>query len=100
MHLAYHSRKSSTAPPFPRVAKMPGLRRSQLKVIGLVGFVFLILLHFITKPNGRHAPYKEYIPSGHPPVVVLTVLDEAKHSSTYLEAVKENRIQYAEKHGM
>ena len=100
MHLAYYSRKASSAPPFPRGAKMPGLRRSRLKVIALAGFALLTLLYLVTKPNGRHTPYKEYKPSGRPPVVVLSVLDEAKYSSTYLEAIKENRIQYAEKHGM
>jgi mannan polymerase II complex MNN11 subunit len=29
----------------------------------------------------------------------VTVLDESKYSKAYLETVKENRIQYAEKHG-
>ena len=79
---------------------MPGLRRSRLKVLALAGFAFLTLFYLLTKPNGRHTPYKAHTPSGHPPVVILTVLDEAKYSSTYLEAIKDNRIQYAEKHGM
>jgi mannan polymerase II complex MNN11 subunit len=32
-------------------------------------------------------------------VVLVTVLDESKYSKAYLETVKQNRLQYAEKHG-
>jgi mannan polymerase II complex MNN11 subunit len=33
-------------------------------------------------------------------VVLVTVLDESKYSPAYLETVKENRLLYAERHGM
>ena len=32
--------------------------------------------------------------------VLVTVLDASKYSGVYLETVKQNRLQYAEKHGM
>lgn len=41
----------------------------------------------------------ERIPSGTPPVVILTVLDEEGYSKEYIKNVKENRIEYARKHG-
>lgn len=43
---------------------------------------------------------KEYVPSGNPPAVLVTVLDESHYNREYLEEIKENRIQYAAKHGM
>ena len=39
------------------------------------------------------------IPSGTPPVVVVTVLDPDNYSKEYIDNVKENRIEYARKHG-
>jgi mannan polymerase II complex MNN11 subunit len=33
-------------------------------------------------------------------VVLVTVLDEKKYGKGYLQTIVENRIQYAEKHGM
>jgi mannan polymerase II complex MNN11 subunit len=39
------------------------------------------------------------IPSGTPPVVIVTVLDPDHYSKAYLESIKENRIEYAKKHG-
>jgi len=31
---------------------------------------------------------------------MVTVLDEGKYGTAYLKMVQENRIQYAQKHGM
>jgi mannan polymerase II complex MNN11 subunit len=39
------------------------------------------------------------VPKGNPPVVVVTVLDYSKYSNAYLQTVRDNRIQYAQKHG-
>jgi len=39
------------------------------------------------------------VPSGTPSVVIVTVLDTQKNSKSYLAGVKENRIDYAAKHG-
>jgi len=101
MHFAYPPRKSSNPPPYLRAAKLPGftgLRRSRLKVIGAIGFAFLVLIYILTRP-GHHRMYKSYAPTGNPPVVLVTVLDEMKYDKPYLDLIKENRIQYAEKHG-
>lgn len=41
----------------------------------------------------------EGIPSGTPPVVIVTVLDPDNYNKEYLQNIKENRIEYARKHG-
>jgi mannan polymerase II complex MNN11 subunit len=41
----------------------------------------------------------ERIPSGTPPVVIVTVLDPESYSNDYINNIKENRIEYAKKHG-
>jgi len=101
MHFALPPRKTSQPPPYlPRSTRLPGLRRSRLKVIALAGLAFLALLYLVTRPSssGHHAPAKR-VPKGNPPVVVVTVLDYSKYSNAYLQTVRDNRIQYAQKHG-
>lgn len=39
------------------------------------------------------------IPSGTPPVVIVTVLDPQTYSKEYIHDIKQNRIEYAKKHG-
>jgi mannan polymerase II complex MNN11 subunit len=41
----------------------------------------------------------ERIPSGTPPVVIVTVVDRESYSKEYIRDIKENRIEYARKHG-
>ncbi|KAK6597761.1 galactosyl transferase GMA12/MNN10 family protein [Botrytis cinerea] len=71
------------------------LRRSRAKTIVLgacaIGVVFFILSRILGGANG--------VPSGTPPVVIVTVLDTVGYSKEYQDSVKENRIQYARKHG-
>jgi mannan polymerase II complex MNN11 subunit len=42
---------------------------------------------------------EERIPSGTPPVVIVTVLKPEGYSKEYIEDIKDNRIEYARKHG-
>ncbi|KAK3293473.1 galactosyl transferase GMA12/MNN10 family-domain-containing protein [Chaetomium fimeti] len=98
MHFALPPRKTSQPPPYlPRTSRLPGLRRTRLKVIALGGLFFLALLYFATRPSSRYAAVRA--PKGDPPVVLVTVLDASKYSGVYLETVKQNRLKYAEKHG-
>ncbi|GAB1312943.1 putative alpha-1,6-mannosyltransferase mnn11 [Madurella fahalii] len=101
MHLPYPPRKSSNPAPFrPRTSPLPGLRRTRLKLITLVGLAFITFVYLVTRPSSRHStPTERKAPSGNPPAVLVTVLDEKKYGSGYLETIKENRIKYAEKHG-
>lgn len=66
-------------------------------MIALVGLAFIAILYLLSRAGGRRA---RRAPSGKPPVVIVTVIDEADHyGKDYLDSVRENRIQYAEKHG-
>lgn len=96
MHLALPSRKSSNPSPYVnRSGRFPMLRRSRVQAIALgacaVGVVIFILSQILGGGDS--------IPSGTPPVVIVTVLDHEKYGKEYIENVRENRIQYAAKHG-
>ncbi|KAK1772531.1 galactosyl transferase GMA12/MNN10 family-domain-containing protein [Phialemonium atrogriseum] len=100
MHFAYPPRKNSTPPSFvPHSTKWAALRRRRMKVLALAGLAFVTFLYLIIRPGRGHAARKEYVPSGKPPAVLVTVLDQSHYSKAYLDEIKENRIQYAAKHG-
>jgi mannan polymerase II complex MNN11 subunit len=42
----------------------------------------------------------EALPSGTPPVVLVTVFEDHGNSKDYIERIKRNRNEYAAKHGM
>lgn len=101
MHYAYPPRKDSAPPRFvpARQSRFINLRRSRAKLFAVAGLFFIALFYLLTRGGGsRHST--RHAPSGKPPVVIVTVIDEEDHySAHYLESVRENRIQYAEKHG-
>lgn len=100
MHFAYPPRKSSNPPPFlPRASRLPTFGRNRLKLIALGGLAFIIILYLFNRGGTRHGYPTPRPPSGNPPVVILTVMDETKYPKQYLDIVKENRVAYAEKHG-
>ncbi|KAK4102678.1 glycosyltransferase family 34 protein [Parathielavia hyrcaniae] len=101
MHFALPPRKTSQPPPYlPRASRPPGLRRTRFKLIALAGLALFALIFLVKlSTSGRNAAPTSRAPRGNPPVVLVTVLDEARYSKTYLETVNENRIKYAEKHG-
>jgi mannan polymerase II complex MNN11 subunit len=104
MHFAYPPRKSSTPPKFVPArasSRLPTLRRSRAKVLALAGLAFIFVLYLLTRRGSSKHALTRHIPSGKPPVVIVTVIDESHHYPTeYLDAVRENRRLYAEKHGM
>ena len=113
MHFALPPRKSSNPPPYlPRSSRggilqlIPGrLRRVRPRAMVLAGALLLIALFYLfsgsggagSSSSGKRIP--KLAPTGHPPVVLVTVLDDRKFSRGYLEMVKENRERYAEMHG-
>ncbi|KAL2265708.1 hypothetical protein VTJ83DRAFT_6808 [Remersonia thermophila] len=118
MHFALPPRKTSQPPPYLRpAARLPGFRRTRAKLVAIAGLVLLSLVYLIARAqthsgssssSGRShgaapVPARTRNPSrgdrGDPPVVIVTVLDETKYTKEYLQAVRENRVQYAEKHG-
>ncbi|KAH7149890.1 galactosyl transferase GMA12/MNN10 family-domain-containing protein [Dactylonectria estremocensis] len=98
MQFAYPPRKSSNPPAFrPRTSNIP-LRPSRLRTILLLVLAVVGLLWLLSGPR-KETPYREHVPSGKPPVVILTVIDPTKYSDTYLKTITDNREQYAAKHG-
>lgn len=99
MHLPYPPRKRSNPPPFrPMSSNISLLRRSRLKNIAIGAFLFLGALYLLfggKKPD----PYHEHVPSGHPSVVLVTVIDPSEWDTAYLDTIKENRERYAARHG-
>jgi len=71
------------------------LRRSRAKAIVLCICAFGAVIFILSYIIGG----SERIPSGTPPVVIVTVLDPESYSKEYIEDVKENRMEYARKHG-
>ncbi|KAL2143438.1 hypothetical protein VTI28DRAFT_10425 [Corynascus sepedonium] len=101
MHFALPPRKTSRPPPYlPRTSRLPGLRRTRPKLIALAGLFFFTLIYLVTRSGSEwNAVSSPRVPKGNPPVVLVTVLDASKYNGAYLETVKQNRLQYAEKHG-
>ncbi|KAH7160725.1 galactosyl transferase GMA12/MNN10 family-domain-containing protein [Dactylonectria macrodidyma] len=98
MQFAYPPRKSSNPPPFrPRTSNIP-LRPSRLRTILLLVLGVVGLFWLLSGPR-KETPYREHVPSGKPPVVILTVIDPTKYSDAYLKTITDNREQYAAKHG-
>ncbi|KAH8687860.1 galactosyl transferase GMA12/MNN10 family-domain-containing protein [Tricladium varicosporioides] len=96
MHLALPSRKSSNPPPYAtRSTRFPLLRRSRVQAIIIFACAVGVILFFVSSLFGG----SERIPSGTPPVVIVTVVDEDNYNKEYIENIKENRIEYAKKHG-
>ena len=100
MHFAYPPRKSSNPTAYiPRSTKLPGLRKNRLKYLAIGALAFFLILFLFTRPSRRNGHPQSHTPSGNPPVVIVTVLDDKKFDKQYLEKIKENRILYAQKHG-
>jgi len=70
------------------------LRRSRAQAIVIFACAAGLVLFLIS-----HIFHSDRIPSGTPPVVIVTVLDPSHYSKEYIDNVKENRIEYAKKHG-
>ncbi|KAM4066848.1 galactosyl transferase GMA12/MNN10 family protein [Hirsutella rhossiliensis] len=99
MHFAYPPRKNSNPPPFrPRSARLPLLRRSRLRMIALVCLACVAAAYFLFGPS-KPSSYHERVPSGSPPVVLVTVINPTTWDNAYLKTVRENRETYAAKHG-
>ncbi|KJZ71981.1 hypothetical protein HIM_08661 [Hirsutella minnesotensis 3608] len=99
MHFAYPPRKTSNPPPFrPRTTRLPALRRSRLRTVALI-FLAVVALAYLFLGSSKPSPYHERIPSGSPPVVLVTVIDPTKYDNAYLDTIKLNRQKYAARHG-
>lgn len=115
MHFAMPPRKTSRPPPYAArnqssIAIPPALknllRRDKLRVIviGILGFLGILWL-LGRRGGSSHGPGwtavdlpKVSIGSG-PPVVIVTVIDP-KADPAWTQKIKNNREEYAKRHGM
>lgn len=67
-----------------------------------IGFIWLLTRGGSSQHStrGGSTGMANHVPSGKPPAVVVTVLDEGRFGVRYTDLIKENRRLYAEKHGM
>jgi mannan polymerase II complex MNN11 subunit len=71
------------------------LRRSRVQAIAITVVAVGAILFLVSRLFGGG----ERIPSGTPPVVIVTVVDDSTYTKEYIKNMKENRIEYARKHG-
>ena len=95
--MALPLRKSSNPPPYAtRSTRFPMVRRSRVQAIALCACAVGAVIFILSQIFGG----SERIPSGTPPVVIVTVLNPELYTKEYLNNIKDNRIEYAKKHGM
>ncbi|KFZ22744.1 hypothetical protein V502_02785 [Pseudogymnoascus sp. VKM F-4520 (FW-2644)] len=78
-----------------RASKAPLFRRSRIQFLVLCALGIGTLLFIIAKILG----FGGGAPPGTPPVVIVTVINPESQSKQYIADIKENREQYAKKHG-
>jgi mannan polymerase II complex MNN11 subunit len=71
------------------------VRRSRIQAIVVGSLVVGSIIWLLSRLFGGG----DSIPSGTPPVVIVTVVDESNYSKEYIKMIKDNRIEYSKKHG-
>lgn len=96
MHFALPPRKSSHPPPYERAFKSSPIRRKQLQLGATIACAALLLIWLGSRLMSS-SPDRP--PAGTPEAVVVTVLDPDSMSKEYMDRIKENRINYADRYG-
>lgn len=96
MHFALPPRKSSHPPPYERAFKSSPIRRKQLQLGATIACAALILIWLCSRLMSS-SPDRP--PAGTPEAVVVTMLDPDSMSKEYMNKIKENRIDYADRYG-
>jgi mannan polymerase II complex MNN11 subunit len=105
MHFALPPRKTSNPPPYAvrntrNSFSFSAFRRKRLQAVGLAALGALSILWLITSLlhdgifSGNPRP-----PAGVPEVAIVTLIDDEGSSADYIEKIKQNRIDYAARHG-
>ena len=82
---------------------MPAVRRQQMKAFAILGCVVLTILVFFfrifsSSSASLNGLSETFVPNG-PQVVIVTVLDTENYSEQYMRRIKQNREDYAARHG-
>lgn len=96
MHFALPPRKSSHPPPYARSSKSSPARRKQIQLGALVACATLALIYLATRIFSS-SPVR--VPPGTPETVIVTLIDPEYMSKDYVSRIKENRVNYANRHG-
>ncbi|KAF2236538.1 glycosyltransferase family 34 protein [Viridothelium virens] len=98
MHFAFPPRKSSHPPPYAvrSSRSSPLLRRQRLRNWGLLATLAVFTIFLLSRYSGTGG--SEKIPSGTPPCVIVTIIDQ-EAPSAFIRAIKDNRNDYAARHG-
>lgn len=96
MHFALPPRKSSHPPPYERAFKSSPIRRKQLQLGAIIACAALLLIWLGSRLLSS-SPDRP--PTGTPDAVVVTMLDPDSMSQEYMNRIKENRIDYADRYG-
>ena len=101
MHFALPPRKTSFPPPYARVSAKTSSdrRRRQIQLLSYVvlGALTVYLLFSFFASDGVPDP-NDPIPKDSS-VVIVTLMDEPSMSDEYIAIIKENRNDYARRHG-
>ncbi|KAL4792138.1 galactosyl transferase GMA12/MNN10 family-domain-containing protein [Aspergillus venezuelensis] len=98
MQFAVPPRKGHVSPPYAHSSFLTFQRRKQLKLVAILSVALLALyLLWPQYPSNSTGLATSSIGTGG--VVIVTVLDRASYSDTYLQKIIKNRKDYAERHG-
>lgn len=98
MHFALPPRKSSHPPPYARSLRSSPIRRKQIQLGAWVGCAALATLTiYLVLRLLSFSP--DRIPGGTSDAVIVTLIDPEHMSDSYISRIKENRKDYANRHG-
>lgn len=98
MHFAFPPRKTSQPPPYAhRTTYSNVLRRSRAKTLAIGAVVIFAVFFLFSRIFGG----SDHVEAGAATeAVIVTVLQPEMYSKEYIENIKQNRIEYAKRHGM
>ena len=98
MHFALPPRKGSEHPyARPSRSAAAAAKRRQWQLLGSI--VFSLLTLYVFWSYFTNSDDFERVPAGTPSVVIVTLFDEENTDATYMQKIKNNRDDYASRHG-
>lgn len=101
MHFALPPRKTSFPPPYARVSAKNSSekRRKQVLYLGYLVFGILTIYLVVNVFSSDNVPIQNGPIQRDSSVLIVSVLDEKTMSDKYISVIKENRDDYAARHG-
>lgn len=97
MHFALPPRKSSNPPLYTRTSRSSSFWRERLKLGAILAFAALVIIFFAIRLFSTHST--DQMPLGTPEAIIVTLLDP-ELGKEYVDKIRENRQDYADRHGM